>query len=290
KHSYQVKKNLTLKKIISMRSIVFSPICLVLLLISTLSYSQINWRVEELVENGRFDAIADLGDGVVVVGSRLPNPGIIFRSTDYGLNWEKIGTNTHRKDANGENGILCLMGGPGDYAYLLTSDSQFWRSTDKGLTWEKITQFGSKPGEWPYSYSICVTPLGTVLATTGSSIYRSTDNGLNFEKIGPISNKNIYRLTLVGNGVIVNGWAGTVYKSMDDGQTWQYFVKMDSMPLYATEYMGRTVILQGSESGSVYKTIQDLPEKTKEVAKFKDAADDFVYLGSQSAIYSTYTV
>lgn len=265
------------------------PICCIIILTAIPAYSQVNWKVEELVEEGRFDAIADLGDGVVIVASRRPNPGIIFRSINYGITWEKLGTITRQEDAQGENEVLCLMGGPGDLAYMLTSSAQFWRSSDKGVTWEKTAQLGIKPEKWPYSYSINVTPQGTVLATNGSSIYRSTDDGLNFEKIGPISNENIYRLNQVGDGVIVNGWAGTVYKSVDDGQTWQYWAKMDSTPLYATEYMGRTVILQASESGSIYKTEQNYPEKTKEVAKFKDAADDFVYLGFQSAIYSTYT-
>lgn len=263
-------------------------LCLVVLT-CTPSYAQVDWQVEELLEGGRFDAIADLGDGVVVVGSRAPNPGVIFRSTDYGLTWENLGTVTRQKDAFRDNGILCLMNGPGDYAYLITTSAQFWRSSDKGLTWEKTAQLGQVPERWAYSYSIAVTPLGTVLATYGSSVYRSTDDGVNFEQIGPISDQNIYRFNVVGNGIIVNGWAGTVYKSMDDGQTWQYWDKMDTLPLYATEFMGRTVILQASEGGSIFKASQDYPDKTREVAKFDESADDFVYLGYHTAIYSTYT-
>lgn len=276
-------------KRITKKTVLFILVCMALLLISTRSYSQVNWEIQQLVKNGRIDAIADLGNGIVVAGTREATPGVIFRSTDYGITWESLGEITREKGANEENGILNFMNGTDDYAYLLTTTGQFWRSTDKGLTWKKTTQLAGTDGKRTISYSICVTPLGTVLATTGASIYRSTDNGLNFEQIGPISEEPVYRFEQIGNGIIVNGWAGTVYKSNDDGRTWQYFSKLDTTPLYATEYLGATTFLQASESGNIYKCNQDHPERTKLVAHFDGAADDFVYLRYQSVIYSTYT-
>src|SRR5699024_7253990 len=80
--------------------------------------AQVKWEVNELVKNGRIDAIADLGDGIVIAGSRWPNPGRIFRSIDYGITWEKIKTLKEPEGTYHNNEILCVMGGPDDYVYL----------------------------------------------------------------------------------------------------------------------------------------------------------------------------
>src|SRR5690625_4322234 len=170
--------------------------CLTVFLFSSIIelQAQVKWEVNELVKNGRIDAIADLGDGIVIAGSRWPNPGRIFRSIDYGITWEKIKTLKEPEGTYHNNEILCVMGGPDDYVYLLTSNAQFWRSADNGLTWKRTANLGALIGIPSYSYSICVTGRGTVLATRGYSIYRSTDNGLHFVQIGPITDNYLYRL------------------------------------------------------------------------------------------------
>ncbi len=266
------------------------------------SYSQVNWKVKRLVKNGRIDAIADLGDGVVIAGTRWPNPGMIFRSTDYGITWKKVKTIKLPKGTYRNNQILCLMNGSGDYAYLLTANAQFWRSGDEGLTWKRTAQLGGKLGVRSFSYSICVTPRGTVLASSGHSIYRSTDNGLHFKKIGPVSGHYLYRLQRIGSNIFANGWNGTLYKSSDDGKTWQAFLKlgpstdpslstsdlMKRQPyLTAIDSLGGK-LLQGTMRGENYIVDPHHPSQLKEVSKVKGSLDDYAYLGYNSVIASTF--
>ena len=253
------------------------------------SYGQLPWKVLELVPGGRFDAIADLGDGQVVVGTREPTPGLLFKSNDYGQTWKKLGDITSASDAIGKNGITCLVPGKNGLVYMLTTNAEFWRSTDYGESWEKVKQLSSELGEWAYSYGLWVTRQGTVLATTGNMVYRSSDDGQTFQQVGPISEKPVYRFTTVGDGILLNGWAGQVFKSSDDGKTWQKLTDLDHMPLYATEYLGASTYIQGAESGSVYLGDRNIPEKKRKVATLNGGADDFVYLGYNTIIYSTYT-
>lgn len=264
--------------------------CAFFLFILANGYGQVNWQVTELVPGGRFDAVADLGNGTVIMGSRSPDPGHIFRSTDYGVSWAKLDASTREENTMHNNGILCMAGGRGDDAYLITTNAQIWRSEDRGLNWKKINLLKDSKDKYVYPYGLCVTPLGTILATTDRSIYRSTDRGLSFERIGPISDSNIYRLQLISDGIIVNGWDGTLYRSVDDGRTWQSYVKADTSPLFATEYLGSYKILQGAQSGNIYAVSEgSRGGNSKKLAGLKGAADDFVYLGYHTVIYSTYT-
>lgn len=263
--------------------------CFFLLLFFGNGYGQIPWQITELVPGGRFDAVADLGNGVVVIGSRKPDAGKIFRSTDYGITWTKVNVNTREENTILDNGILCLARGIGDDVYLITTTAQIWRSEDKGLTWKKINLLKESKDKYLFPYGLYVTPLGTILATADRCIYRSTDRGLNFERIGPVSDTNIYRLQQVGDGVVVNGWAGSLYKSVDDGKTWQFLVKADKGALFATEYLGSHKILQGSEPGNIYLIQEKKNGLSNRLATLKGAADDFVYMGYHTVIYSTYT-
>src|SRR6187399_951288 len=50
---------------------------------------EIPWKATEIIPGGRIDAIAYGGDGVVICGTRGPNPGWIFYSHDNGVTWQK---------------------------------------------------------------------------------------------------------------------------------------------------------------------------------------------------------
>ncbi len=250
---------------------------------------QLQWEVKELIAGGRFDAVVDLGNGQVLMGTRAPNPGILFKSEDYGLTWKNLGDITSNPDAIGENSITCLANGKNGLVYMLTTNAEFWRSTDYGNSWQRVKQLSSQLGDWAYSYGLWVTDKETVLATTGSYVYRSTDDGKSFQEIGPISDKPIYRFNGVGVDLIVNGWEGHVFKSADDGISWHRLAELDSMPLYATEYLGDSIYIQGAESGHVYLGNHLKHNDTKMTATLNGGADDFVYLGNNTIIYSTYT-
>lgn len=266
---------------------------------------QINWTVKELVPGGRIDAVTNLGSGVVIAGSRWPNPGMIFRSTDYGISWEKVKTLDKPDGTYRNNEILGLMGGTDGLAYLITSNAQFWRSEDKGMTWKWVAQLGGVTGKPSFSYSICVTAKGTVLVTSGFSIYRSADHGLHFEEIGPITSHYLYRLQKAGNDVFANGWGGELYKSSDDGKSWKVFAQlgaatdpfdpeggiMKTQPfLTGIEYLGKGRFMQGTMSGRNYVLRRnDSQRSDRPFSTVKGAIDDYAYLGAGKIIAGTFT-
>jgi photosystem II stability/assembly factor-like uncharacterized protein len=253
---------------------------------------EIPWTVTELIPGGRIDAIAYAGHHVVIAGTRDPNPGWIFYSTDDGRTWQKgqrLGSTEKR------TGVTCIACGKNGLCFAINESSEFYRSTDYGKTWTRIgkVSHGASTGGKALSYGLCVTKEGTLLISDtnddGGYVFRSTDNGETFTKIGPVSPKALYRFDQVRNGVVVNGWAGSVYKSEDDGQTWQLWAKMDSTALYATEYMLPTTLVQASEAGYVYTADIDSREMVRNMGKPGGAADDFAYLGYSTLIYATYT-
>ena len=262
------------------------------LLFARSSFSaEVPWTVKELIPGGRIDAIAYAGNHVVICGTRSPNPGWIFYSTDDGRTWQK---GEHLNSTEKRTGVTCIACGKSGLCFAINESSEFFRSTDYGRTWTRVgkVSYGAGTGK-ALSYGLCVTREGTLLISDtnddGGCVFRSTDNGQSFTKIGPVSPKALYRFDRVRNGIVVNGWAGSVYKSEDDGLTWQLWTKMDSTALYATEYMLPTTIIQASEAGYVYTTDIDTREKFRNMGKPGGAADDFVYLGYHTLIYSTYT-
>lgn len=297
-------------EITNKKNILFVFFCLIL---NFPSFSQFSWDKKELIKGGRIDAISDLGDGIVVAGSRSYfmeqenslGPGSVFRSSDYGLTWTNIGSIIDEPLRQIENGILCIMAGRKDFDFLLTTNGEIWRSSDSGLTWNQVNKLCGKKEEYTFSYSICITQSGTVLATCGTSIYRSIDNGENFEEVGPISRNLLYRLQLTSVGVFVNGWDGELYRSIDDGQNWQFYAKigpatnpfdpektlLKTQPfLTAIEYLGGQEIIQGTMAGENYIIDQYNSRRIMKMTNISTGSlDDYVFLGYKTILSSTFT-
>ncbi|MBX3176884.1 MAG: hypothetical protein KF886_05975 [Candidatus Hydrogenedentes bacterium] len=251
-----------------------------------------NWEVHRVIPGGRIDAVASLGNGIVLAGSRNPKPGHIFRSTDCGETWTDLGNLLGEGLHTGS--VTCIASAGEGVAYLVTGDAHVWKSADWGLTWTPLGQVSDMPRLEPYhfSYSITVLPSGTVLISNtnpdGGHVFRSEDGGATWDDVGAISPKALYRFEKTSDGVLVNGWAGHVYKSADDGKTWADLGKLSDQALYATEYLEDGVVLQGGEDGRIFRS-DDFGATWTEVARFPDSADDFVYLGNGVVLYSTYT-
>lgn len=251
------------------------------------------WEVHALIPGGRIDAIADLGDGVVVAGSRNPKPGHVFRSVDCGRTWTDLG-NLLGDDPSTAS-VTCIASAGDGVAYLLTGDAHVWKTTDRGLTWTALGQVSDMPALEPFhhSYSIVVLTSGTVILSntnpTGGHVFRSDDGGMNWADLGAISTGALYRFEKTSDGVLVNGWAGHVYKSTDDGRTWRSVQgRLAEKALYATQYLEHGVALQGGEDGRIFRST-DHGNTWAEVARFPESADDFVYLGDGFVVYTTYT-
>jgi hypothetical protein len=265
--------------------------CLLIALAPASVAQKISWQTLELINKGRIDALAHLGNGVIIAGTRDTKPAYCFRSTDYGATWKKV---AELESTEKRVGVTCLETGNNGICYLLNESSEFFRSMDSGDTWEKITKLstGSNDQSFALSYGICVTQKGTILVsdsnTGGGSVFRSTDKGLTFSRTGIITTKGLYRFTLLENSIIVNGWEGVVFVSKDDGLTWERLAVADQTPLYATESLGGEEFIQGTESGNVF--VGNISGRSlKLTGKPGGAADDFVYAGYGVVIFSTYT-
>ncbi len=240
---------------------------------------------------GRIDAIAYLGKGVVVSGSRGGNStGYLFVSKDFGATWRKVGGIT-----DGDF-ITCLQSGGNGAGYLLTGrDVHVWKTTDYGETWTDLGQVSrARSGNgFANAYGMVVTSRGTVLVADGDGngghIHRSIDGGKSWQDLGGISPKPLYRLNEIKDGVIANGWAGNVYKSSDDGATWKDMGHLSPSALYAIEHLEEDgMVLIGTEDGHVFRS-KDNCKTWQDVGKVGDAADDFAWLGGGRVLYSTYT-
>jgi len=249
------------------------------------------WRPQLIISDGRVDAIAYLGNGVAVAGTRTPNPGRIFKSTDYGKTWvdKAIVTGSTENDD-----ITAIASAGGGVSYLITANTHVWKSCDYGDSWidlGKISNNSHTEGA-VLTYGLVVTNKGTVLAsdtnTAGGHIFRSTDGGHNWTDLGKISDRALYRFEKVGDGIIVNGWAGRTYKSTNDGVNWVDKGQLINSPLFATEYLGNGIILQAAQSGNVFRST-DNGETWLDLGVIGDAADDFVYLGNGITVYTTYS-
>lgn len=270
-------------------------IILISLLVSNhLSYGQndgLDWERIEIQPDGRIDAIAYFGNGVVIAGTRKPNPGFVYKSNNFGKTWEKI------SNVTGDDYITCIASSEDGIGYLLTGvNVHIWKTTDYGDTWKDMGQIAQSQNTEGFAnaYSLLITEKGTLLASTanssGGQILRSEDGGATWSDVGKISPRALYRLNKVGDGVIVNGWGNHIYKSYDDGLTWHDKGKLMDSDLYAIEYLGNGIALIATKSGHVFRSA-DNGETWNNLGLVDDgnAADDFAYMGGAKILYSTYT-
>lgn len=247
-----------------------------------------DWERVEVEPGGRIDAIADFGDGVIVLGTRLPNPSNVYRSADYGKTWARVA------NVGADDYITCVASAGGGVGYILTGAKvHVWKTEDGGKTWRDLGRVNDADSETNFAeaYGMVVTEAGTVLIADtdagGGRITRSPDGGQTWSVSEPISPLAIYRLQPVGDGIIVNGWEGNIYKSTDDGLTWRDCDRLMDSFLYAIDYLGDGVVLIGTESGHIFRS-KDHGDSWTNMGHVGDSADDFVSLGGGRAIFTTY--
>jgi photosystem II stability/assembly factor-like uncharacterized protein len=252
----------------------------------------LEWHSRVVLQGGRIDAVAWLGDGVVVAGSRSPHAGKLFRTTDLGQSWSE--TALDAKSPKRAPSVTCIASDRSATAYLLTSTAHVWKSTDRGATWLDLGRVltGVMRGSSVQSYGLVVLPSGTVLVSdtnrAGGHVHRSADGGQTWEDCGEISSDRLYRFELTTDAVLVNGWAGRVFRSCDDGRSWSDQGRLSERPLYATLALHRGVVLQASGAGEVFRS-SDAGQTWSKTADVNDPADDFADLGKGNVLLSTYS-
>ncbi len=270
-----------------------SQYCLRSFLLLALSYcrsdaADIDFKVIPIEPRSRVDAIAYLGNGVVVAGTRRSRPGFIHKSKDYGATWRSVGDITSGED------ITCLAAGKNGVGYLLTgSKTHVWKTADYGETWTDLGRISNASNRrFANAYGLLVTNKGTVLMadahSKGGHIHRSADGGKSWQDRGQISTRALYRLNRVSDGIIANGWAGHIYKSTDDGLKWKDMGKLTDSDLYAIEYVGNNTALIGTKSGHIFRSTDNGVTWTDQ-GVIGASSDDFAWLGGKRVLYSTYT-
>lgn len=262
--------------------------CLTLLACGATTATELKFNIVRIEPNCRIDAIAYLGKGIVIAGTRDAHPGYIHKSEDYGATWREVG------DITGSDYITCLCSGNNGVGYLLTGRKvHVWKTTDYGETWKDLGRISKAENEvYANAYGMVVTNKDTLLVadadSKGGHIHRSTDQGATWQDLGRISTHALYRFVEVADGVIANGWAGHIYKSTDDGATWEDMGKLIDSDLYAIEYLAGGAALIGTKSGNIFLST-DNGVTWKDQGVVGASADDFAWLGGSRALYTTYT-
>lgn len=228
----------------------------------------------------RIDAVTDLGEGIVLVGSRETDLGRVAVSRDYGKTWTDHGQVIAGHILN----VLAL--GP-ETVLASTLEGEIWKSTDQGTSWRKTQKISEIR-----VYGMTMTNQETVLACNydnekGGHVFRSTDAGETWSDLGVRSPKGLYRFQKVRDGVLVNGVAGRLYKSRDDGLTWVEIGQISTHPLYPIESLPTGVVLLGDEAGRIFRSTDD-GLTWKDVANVKLPLDDFVWMRDGLVYLSSY--
>ncbi|MDX1911729.1 MAG: hypothetical protein SFV22_09610 [Saprospiraceae bacterium] len=183
--------------------------CLILLFFATLSAQ---WRT---IENWGALPVNDLE-----VRGNLLYAGAFrdfFRSTNGGLNWEKITSVGPYEDVfeveTTENGVI--------YIGSVGADFLLRRSRDGGLTWESLpSPDGGFMANFLNGGLVCAGEY--LFVTNGSKLYRIAESGTNWEEMTSVTAVGGLWSLIEQNGVI---WVGTQsyigFRSDDAGQSWQ---------------------------------------------------------------------
>lgn len=174
---------------------------------------------------GRFAtlAIKDDGDGgkTIFAATDEFSMGGIFRSTDYGLNWESVnnGLTTGVSDfaIMGDNIFAATLNG----IFLSTDNGSSWKAVNKGLTETRIM-------------SLAIDGSKIYAGAMQSKIFLSTDNGSNWKEVNkgikgkmPVSSLSISHNKKGETSIIATlrqnlfySDNGGVFLSKDNGLTW----------------------------------------------------------------------
>ena len=196
-----------------------------------------SWKpINDYQENLNVSCIAQNSDGIIVYGTgegafvdqngtANGTPGFlgggIFRSTDRGRTFARVGTTANYGNINS---MASEVASNGTRIYASTAGGV--RYSDDGLTWTVGKSGASK--------EVKVDVNGVVYAESANGIYKSTNRGVQWTNITP-PDANISRASIAispqdPNYVYVMvseaGALGGVYRSKDAGQNWERIINV----------------------------------------------------------------
>lgn len=162
------------------------------------------------------DSVGDVYAGAISGGS-IPGgfAGGVFRSTDNGTSWFKVGI------PNTTIPALTTLGFGGPVNSVFASvDSVVFRTADNGNTWQRT---GNIPHTElsPFVVKSLYTSSSTFIfaGTSGSGIYRTMNEGASWVQVGA-ENETIYSFVENKSGHLYASGNNTVYLSLDGGSNW----------------------------------------------------------------------
>ncbi len=220
---------------------------LLIIVLQYSTYAQHYWSQANGPYGGKVDNLSQGKNGVIYVG--MENGGV-YRSTDNGNNWSRLGLAgmTIRDIIETGSGFIIAL-----------TDSGLYRTTDNGLNWSN-TYSGRVQ-------SIAMSPNGQVflvyfnsIAVGEYGIKRSTDEGATWESVNndlPDLGRGTTKIAISPVGTIfVSTEYGLLVKSTNNGQNWIQINKSQignyilTMAINANEQ-----IFVGTASGTIYQFV-----------------------------------
>lgn len=220
----------------------------------------------------------------------------MFKSSDAGANWVKIGLDSTEHiskiiiDPNNSNIIYVSVPGP------LWSDSPhrgLYKSIDAGKTWEKILYVNEKTG----CADICINPQdpNIIYASTwefrrkpysfhsggkGSAFYKSTDGGKNWRKISnglPEGEFGRIAMALAPSEptqliAIVESNNTGLYISRDAGESWKQ--QSATMNVVSRPFYFSTIVIDPKDAKRVYRPALTFSYSDDGGYSFSDVSND----------------
>jgi hypothetical protein len=201
-----------------------------------------------IAATARLDTICYAGNNTLLMGSRNPVPGHIYRSINLGDIWVDLG------DITGDTeGVMNIKSDENGICYALTYSMHIWKSINNGEDWTDLGQIAADN-----AYALLVTSNGTLLVGDRSgNIWRSTNEGISWENVYTCAN-DIYIIKEVGDGILLTDYSFYVYKSINDGEDWiQSATPIGASHLFGLVYLGNGVCLVGSNNGNIFRSINN---------------------------------
>ncbi|MEI6410181.1 MAG: glycosyl hydrolase [Bacteroidota bacterium] len=220
----------------------------------------------------------------------------IYRSSDAGRNWTKMGLENSEHISkiivHPDNSNVVFVAVPGKL-WSDSPDRGLYKTSDGGKTWEKILYTNEKTGcadvimdprnpdiLWASMWQFRRTPYSFVSGGPGSALYKSTDGGKNWRKITnglPSTEFGRIALALAPSApdnllAIVESEKTGLYISADGGESWK--LQSSTSNVTARPFYFSTLVVDPFDAKRVYRPSFSLSISNDGGYSFSDASND----------------